>query len=321
MKGIIAGVDVGGTAIKAALLDTDGNLICKTQESTPVTAGEDAVIAKISEIIKQLLAEEGVSKSALLGIGIGVPGPIDSATGTVYQAVNLGWVNTPLKAKMEKATGVPVYVDNDANNAALGEMWRGSGAGSTNLVVATIGTGVGGGIIINGEVVHGTNGLGGEIGHIAIEPFNGHLCNCGKTGCLETYTSATAIIREGTKAATEGSSPALADVCARNGKLTAKDVFDAAVNGDNGATAVVDKAAFYLGLGLSHIANALNPSKIVIGGGVSAAGEFFFSRIRQSFETYTWSFAANVSTIVPAVLGNDAGVIGAGWLVRSQLKE
>jgi len=319
MSQIIVGIDIGGTTIKAALLHTNGDILEKTHIPTAVSKGEDGVIEDIHNVINQLLAHVGADKAQVAGIGIGVPGPVQSDTGVVAEAVNLGWKNTPLKEKLEKRTGVPVFVDNDANNAALGEMWRGSGQGASNLVVVTLGTGVGGGVIINGEIVHGENGVGGEIGHIAIEPLRGPGCNCGKKGCLETLTSATAIIREGVAIATDGSSPRLAEVYASKGKLTAKDVFDAAMDGDPAAIGVVDKAAFYLGWGLSHLANILNPAKIVIGGGVSAAGPFLFDRIQESFDKFTWAPAASACTILPASLGNDAGVIGAGWLVVSRL--
>lgn len=316
---LIIGVDIGGTAIKMALLSAEGELLLKREDPTPVALGEDGVIGKVGEMIEQLLAQHGSGKEQVAGIGVGVPGPVDEPTGTVHHTVNLGWKNTPLKDKLEQLTGLPVYVDNDANCAALGEMWRGAGAGTSDLIAITLGTGVGGGVIANGRVIHGVNGVGGEIGHITMEPKGGPLCNCGKTGCLETYSSATAIIREGTRAAEEGRSPRLAEVLGKQGRLKAKDVIDAAKDGDAAAVEVVDQATFYLGLALSHLANVLNPGKIVIGGGVSAAGEFLFSRIRETFVRYvTFPFVAESCPIVPATLGNDAGVIGAAWLVRSR---
>ncbi|WP_139492171.1 ROK family glucokinase [Brevibacillus dissolubilis] len=318
-KDLIVGVDIGGTGIKVALLNTNGDILHKSSEPTPVAAGEDSVISKIVEMTNGLLQKENASMERVVGIGIGVPGPVEADTGVVLEAVNLHWKNTPLKAKVEGLTGVPAYVDNDANAAALGEMWRGAGQGAKDLVAVTIGTGVGGGVIIGGEIVHGVSGVGGEIGHMTIVPEGGPQCNCGKTGCLETLSSATAIIREGEQAARSGESTALAAALEAKGKLTAKDVFDAALAGDTGAVGVVDRAAFYLGFGMSHLGNVLNPAKIVIGGGVSAAGEFLFSRIRESFDKYTWAYAAENCEILPATLGNDAGVIGAGWLVRAKM--
>ncbi|UFJ41071.1 ROK family glucokinase [Brevibacillus humidisoli] len=315
---MIAGVDLGGTAIKAALLTMEGDILRKTQVPTPVTEGADRVIGRMMETIDQLLAEEGQQRSSLAGIGIGVPGPVDEATGSVHEAVNLYWKSVPLKQKLEQLSGLSISVDNDANTAALGEMWRGAGQGAKDMVAITLGTGVGGGVIANGRIIHGVRGVGGEIGHVTVVPAGGPLCNCGRTGCLETFASATAIIREGTQVAAEGKSETLAAVLEQNGALTAKDVFDAAKAGDAAAVKVVDDAAYYLGLGLSHLANILNPGKIVIGGGVAAAGDFLFERVREEFRRYTFSHAAESCEIVPAILGNDAGVIGAAWLVHEQ---
>jgi glucokinase len=317
---VIVGVDVGGTAIKMALLSTEGEILRKLEEPTPVAEGEDKVIEKIARMITDILNHANVSNEQVAGVGLGVPGPVDTATGVVLQAVNLHWTSTPLKQKLERLTGLLVKVENDANCAALGEMWRGAGLGAKDMIMVTLGTGVGGGVILNGKVISGINGVGGEIGHITLNPQGGPPCNCGKTGCLETYASATAIIREGTRLAESGRSPLLADVLAQHGQLRAKDVFDAAHAGDEAAIAVIDEAAFYLGLALANLVNVLDPAKIVIGGGVSAAGDFLFSRIRQAFVRFlTFSFLADTCQIVPAMLGNDAGVIGAGKLIHEHI--
>lgn len=323
MKKIIVGVDVGGTAIKMALITPDGELVAKTHEPTPVADGEDGVLQKIAEMTRVLLHKHGYALEQVSGIGVGIPGPIDAKDGIVMQAVNLHWTKPVfLKQKLEALTGRPVAVENDANAAALGEMWQGAGKGAQDLVLVTIGTGVGGGVILDGKIVHGMNGVGGEIGHITITPDSGALCNCGKKGCLETYASATAIIREGRLAAENGTSPYLASVLAENGKLGAKDVFEAAVAGDAAALSIADQVALYLGLALSHLAIALNPAKFVIGGGVAAAGDFLFSRIRDSFARFVpFTYVVEATGIVPATLGNDAGVYGAGWLIRSQMEE
>ncbi|NGQ96592.1 ROK family glucokinase [Brevibacillus sp. SYP-B805] len=317
---VIVGVDVGGTAIKMALLSTEGEILTKLEEPTPVAEGEDKVIEKIARMITDILKNANVSNEQVAGVGLGVPGPVDTTTGVVLQAVNLHWTSTPLKEKLERLTGLLVKVENDANCAALGEMWRGAGLGAKNMIMVTLGTGVGGGVILNGKVISGINGVGGEIGHITLNPQGGPPCNCGKTGCLETYASATAIIREGTRLAESGRSPLLADALSKHGQLRAKDVFDAAHAGDEAAIAVIDEAAFYLGLALANLVNVLDPAKIVIGGGVSAAGDFLFSRIRQSFVRFlTFSFLADTCQIVPATLGNDAGVIGAGKLIHEHI--
>lgn len=311
----IIGVDVGGTTIKMALLSKEGEILHKLEADTP-KGDEDRAIAVIDEMITTILANASATKSQILGVGVGVPGPVDTEKGFVHKVVNIGWVETPLKEKLEKLTGLPVYVDNDANVAALGEMWKGAGQGAKDLVMITLGTGVGGGVILNGKVISGVNGVGGEIGHITMTPKSGPPCNCGKKGCLETYASATAIIREGTKLAASGRSQHLSNVLNTEYKLKAKDVFDAAHAGDAAAIGVIDEVAGYLGLAFSHLVNILDISKIVVGGGVSAAGDILFSRIRESFKDYVcFPFLADTCQIVPATLGNDAGVIGAGWLV------
>lgn len=315
---IIAGVDLGGTAIKVALFEATGNMLGKTQVPTPVSEGIDAIISAIHQTVLNLMGELKLESARLLGIGVGVPGFVDEKTGFIYEAVNLHCKNVPLRDSLQRLANVPVYIGNDANNAALGEMWQGAGQGATDLVAITLGTGVGGGVIVNGRVIQGVKGAGGEIGHITVVPTGGPQCNCGKTGCLENYASATAIIREGTRAAQEQTSPFLVERMKSNGRITAKDVFDAALDGDQEALAIVDQAAHYLGLGLSHLANILNPAKIVIGGGVSAAGDFLFNRIRTSFKQFALPICYDVCEILPATTGNDAGVIGAAWLVCSQ---
>ncbi|MGE5701412.1 MAG: ROK family glucokinase [Clostridia bacterium] len=315
----IVGIDIGGTTVKMGLFTTSGTLMNKREQPTLVELGEDRVIERIAHMVEQLLNQTGVAKNEIRGIGIGVPGPVDAASGVVHQAVNLHWKQTPLKAKMEHATGLPVFVENDANAAALGEMWQGAGAGATDLVMITLGTGVGGGIIVNGHIIHGVNGVGGEIGHISLEPTTGPICNCGKRGCLETYASASGIIRAGLEMANSGQSEALLAVLRANHALTAKDVLDAAKAGDPGAMEAVDKAAFYLGLAFSHLINLLNPAKIVVGGGVSAAGPFFFDKVREICHSFVpFPQAMDSCEIVPATLGNMAGMIGAAWLARSQ---
>ncbi|MGD8191838.1 ROK family glucokinase [Brevibacillus ginsengisoli] len=312
---IIAGVDLGGTAIKVALFDTTGAMLGKTQVPTPVQEGIDTIISTIHHTVLNLIGEIKLDKTKLLGIGVGVPGFVDEKTGVILEAVNLHCKNVPLRDSLQKLANVPVFIGNDANNAALGEMWQGSGKGANDLVAITLGTGVGGGVIVGGQVIQGVTGAGGEIGHISIVPSGGPQCNCGKTGCLETYTSATAIKREGNRAAQEQTSPFLAERLSSQGKVNAKDVFDAAIAGDEAALAIVDQAAYYLGLGLSHLATILNPAKIVIGGGVSAAGDFLFDRVRASFKQFTLPICYDACEILPATTGNDAGVIGAAWLV------
>lgn len=313
---IIAGVDLGGTTTKAALFSCSGEMIHSIQIPTPVSSGPEAMIRAAADAIKQLLAESEYRSSQLAGVGVGVPGRVDIHRGIAVYSINLGFRNTPVKSALEQLLGVPVAIENDANVAALGERWQGAGKNTSNMIMVTLGTGVGGAIIANGQIVHGAVGSAGEVGHIVVEPANGLACNCGNTGCLESYASATAIIRAGEEAARNGHSPRLAAHIKEQRSLTAKDVIDAAKAGDHGAASVIQQAAYYLGLGLGQAASLLNPEKIVIGGGVSAAGEYLLAPVRESFQRYCYHHAAHCELLC-AQLGNDAGMIGAAWLITA----
>jgi glucokinase len=256
-------------------------------------------------------------KEGVLGIGMGAPGPVNVKTGIIDGAFNLGWKSEyPLQQILEEKTSIPVFVDNDANCAALGEMWKGAGVGTKELVCLTLGTGIGGGVISNGHIIHGIKGASGEIGHITAIPTGGAPCNCGKTGCIETIASATGIARMATeKLKIETEDGELLRIFTKNGKVSAKDVLDSARNGDRLANEVVNEVALYLGLAISHIANTLNPEKIVLGGGVSKAGEILLKPVNEYFVKYSFNRVASSTTLTLATLGNDAGVIGAAWLV------
>jgi glucokinase len=227
-----------------------------------------------------------------------------------------------LKDVLEVETSLPVVVDNDANIAAIGEMWKGAGNGAKDLICVTLGTGVGGGIIANGQVVRGTNGAGGEIGHMTSIAEGGAPCNCGKTGCLETIASATGIARIAKEKLAKGETTSvLQQIYKENGKVTAKDVFDAAKANDELALEIVDYVTFHLGLALANLANGLNPEKIVIGGGVSKAGDILVKHVRTHFDRFAFPRVAEGATIAIATLGNDAGVIGGAWLVKQAFSQ
>ncbi|GAB7387724.1 glucokinase [Bacillaceae bacterium] len=312
------GIDLGGTAIKLAFVDAAGRIGAKTEAPTPVREGGDAIILKMKEMIDDLAAEHGVARPQLKGIGIGAPAFMDIARGYVYEAINLGWKNYPLKEKLESLTRLPVYVDNDANTAALGEMWQGAGRGAKHLICITLGTGIGGGIIVDGDIYRGANGMAGEAGHMTLLTEGGPPCNCGKTGCLEVLSSATAIGREGTKAVQEGEETSLRETWEREGRITARHVVEAAKRGDRVARDILAQAGFYLGLGLSHLANAFNPQKIVIGGGVSRAGDVLMTPVLEAFRRFALARVREACEVLPASLGNDAGVIGAAWLAKTE---
>ncbi|WP_379966268.1 ROK family glucokinase [Ectobacillus sp. sgz5001026] len=315
----IVGVDLGATTIKLAFITYQGDLLCKWEIPTNLSDNGIYIPTEIAKAIEMKLAEMGESKSKLAGIGIGAPGPVNLETGIVYEAINIGWRNYPLMQLMQEETGLLVSVDNDANVASLGEMWKGAGAGASDIVCVTLGTGVGGGVITNGELVHGISGAAGEIGHITVIPENGALCNCGKTGCLETIASATGIVRLAKEALqSSNDSSVLRDVMRSTGTITAKDVFDAAKT-DAIAMAVVKTMAYHLGLTIANMANILNPEKIVIGGGVSHAGEFLLSLVQEQFTRFAFPRVAKSTKLAIATLGNDAGVVGSAWLVIKKI--
>ncbi|MDQ1004748.1 glucokinase [Neobacillus niacini] len=314
----LVGVDIGGTTIKMAFISQDGEILSNWEIDTDKRERGIHIPTDIARSIDLKLNELSQNKSRLAGIGIGAPGPVNGNDGSIEVAVNLGWENFPLQAILERETSLPVVVDNDANIAALGEMWKGAGQEAKNLICVTLGTGVGGGIIVNGEIVHGVNGAGGEIGHITSVPKVGSPCNCGKVGCLETVASATGIVRLATEelAAADHSSR-LRDFFEKN--LTAKQVFDAANNGDDIAVRVIHQVAYHLGLALANLANGLNPEKIVIGGGVSKAGDTLLEPLKEEFAQFTFPRVAQGVEIVTATLGNNAGVIGGAWLAKEGL--
>ncbi|MGP7816237.1 ROK family glucokinase [Niallia sp. 01092] len=316
----VVGVDLGGTTVKIAFLTLNGEIIENWEIPTDNSDEGKNITKDIAKSVEEHLQKWNHSKSNVLGVGMGAPGPFDYKTGVIYNTVNLGWPdNFPLKEKLETELGLPVSIDNDANCAALGEMWKGAGAGCKDLVCVTLGTGVGGGVIINGNIVQGTKGAAGEIGHLTSEIENGAPCNCGKTGCLETIASATGIVRlANEKLAEKTINSELRDVLAQNGKLTAKDVFAATKNGDKVADEVITYVALHLGLVLANIANTLNPEKIVLGGGVSKAGDVLLTPVKENFQKFSFKSVVESTTIDVATLGNAAGVIGAAWLAKGQ---
>ncbi|MCP8967126.1 ROK family glucokinase [Ectobacillus ponti] len=315
----LVGVDLGGTTIKLAFINMYGEILHKWEIPTDTSEQGKHITLDIAKAIDRKLDELGEGKAKLTGIGMGAPGPFNLATGVVYEAVNLGWKDYPLKDRLEIETGLPVAVDNDANIAALGEMWKGAGDGAKDLVCVTLGTGVGGGVIANGDIVQGISGAGGEIGHITVVPEGGAPCNCGKTGCLETVASATGIVRLAREELGANSEESQLREAYNGGTLTAKHVFDAARAGDALAARVVDKLSFYLGLAIANIGSTLNPEKIVLGGGVSKAGDILLAGVQPYFEKFTFPRVAKSTKLAIATLGNDAGVIGGAWLVKTKI--
>lgn len=319
----LIGVDLGGTTTKLAFISLYGEVLHKWEIPTDVSNEGKNITLHIAKSIDQKLEELGHSKSEVVGIGMGAPGPVDLSSGIIFEAVNLGWREPyPLKDLLEVETSLPAVIDNDANCAALGEMWKGAGNGAKDLVCVTLGTGVGGGVIANGDIVHGISGAAGEIGHITSLAEGGAPCNCGKTGCLETIASATGIVRIAKEVLS--SVPANGDLTAvfkETGLVTAKDVFDAARRDDVNALKVINTVALHLGIALANIANTLNPEKIVLGGGVSKAGDVLLNPVKEQFLRNSFPRVAQSTEISIATLGNDAGVIGAAWLVKNKIHQ
>lgn len=309
MSKYVFGVDLGGTTVKLGLFDVEGTVLDKWEIPTRKEDSGKHILPDIAEAILAKMSEKSIEKSQVQGVGIGVPGPVDDK-GVIIKAVNLGWDTMNINEELGKLLGLPVQAGNDANVAALGEMWKGGGQGYENLVLVTLGTGVGGGIIINGKILTGSTGAGGEIGHMHLVDGEEEACGCGKHGCLEQYTSATGIVRLANRALAKNTRPTVL----KQGEVTAKDVFDAVKAGDAVAIEIAEQFGCYLGKGLANIAAVTNPQAFVIGGGVSKAGTVLFDYINKYFQQYVFLGCKNVDFKL-ATLGNDAGIYGAAKLV------
>ena len=309
MKKYCFGVDVGGTTVKIGLFDKEGNILDKWEIPTRTEHNGSEILPDIAKALEKKMEEKGLKKEDMVGVGIGAPGPIDKE-GTVYEAVNLGWSVFSIRDTLKALCGMPVRAGNDANVAALGEMWKGGGQGHLNLVLVTLGTGVGGGIIVNGEILNGATGAGGEIGHIHIQDGEEDACGCGNHGCLEQYASATGVVRLAGRIL--GSTDE--DSVLRQGEVSAKAVFDAVKAGDAVAVRIAEAFGEYLGKGLAAIAGVVNPEAFVIGGGVSKAGNILFDYIEKNYKKYVFHGSKDAKFEL-ATLGNDAGICGAAKLI------
>lgn len=309
MKKYGFGVDIGGTTCKIGLFETTGVLVDKWEIPTRKENKGENVLPDVADSIEKKMAEKGIGKEDLQGIGIGVPGPVTSQ-GIVQCCVNLGWGQVNVADVMEKRMGCKIKVGNDANVAALGEMWQGGGKGHRNVVMVTLGTGVGGGIIIDGKIVAGSHGAGGEIGHMMVDETEEETCGCGKKGCLEQYASATGIVRLAKKRLAVETR----DTVLKKESVTAKDVFDAVKAGDAVAVSVAEEFGRYLASGLINLAVIADPAVFVIGGGVSKAGEVLIPFIQKPYREKAF-FSNREIEFKLATLGNDAGICGAAKMI------
>lgn len=303
------GVDVGGTTVKLGLFSTEGTLLDKWEIKTRTEEGGTLILPDIADSILAKMNEKGIDKADVAGVGVGVPGPVDK-DGIIHNAVNLGWGTFSVKDELRKVIDMPVAVGNDANVAALGEMWQGGARGYHDVVLATLGTGVGGGIIVQGKILTGSIGAAGEIGHIHVEDDETDCCGCGNKGCLEQYASATGVVRLANKKLAATDAPSVL----RGIEVTAKDVWDAVKAGDALAIEVADQFGWYLGRAFANIGNVVNPEIFVLGGGVSKAGDILIEYVKKYYKAYAFHASREILFGL-ATLGNDAGIYGSAKMV------
>ncbi|MBE5865355.1 MAG: ROK family glucokinase [Lachnospiraceae bacterium] len=304
------GVDIGGTTVKIGLFDKDGCVLDKWEIPTVKDNEGAAILPDVAESLRAKMEEKGIQLSDIKGIGVGVPGAVDDEGTAVNGAVNLGWGVFNIPKVLNGYLDVPVKAANDANVAAFGEMWQGGGKGYDNMVAVTLGTGVGGGIIIGGKILSGATGAGGEIGHMHVEDAETESCGCKNKGCLEQYASATGIVRLAKRRLAKDDKASVL----REGTISAKSVFDAVKAGDEVAVEIAEQFGEYLGKGLANVAAVVNPEIFVIGGGVSKAGDILISYVEPVFQKYAFT-ACRGAKFALATLGNDAGIYGAAGLI------
>ncbi len=318
----VIGIDLGGTTAKFAIINQEGEIQTKWSVETNIADDGKYIVPNLIESIKHQLDRFQMTADDFIGIGMGSPGTVDRENGTVIGAYNLNWKTLqPVREQIETATGIPFFIDNDANVAALGEQWVGAGNKEPNVVFVTLGTGVGGGIISDGNLLHGAIDAAGEVGHITVE-VDGYQCTCGKKGCLEQYASATGVVRLARDMSEEYAGDSKLKYIIDDGEnVDSRIIFDLAKEDDDFALMVVDRFAYYLGLALGNVSNLLNPSTIVLGGGVSKAGEFVAEKVRSYLNEFSFPTIREVTKVKIAHLGNDAGVIGAASLVLNEKKK
>jgi len=307
------GIDIGGTTVKVAFFDENGKLLCKWEIPTRSANGGEQILPDIAATVEAFLQQNRLSKEFVLGIGVGVPGPV-SRDGVVNKCVNLGWGVFNIQQQLSELTGLPVKAGNDANVAALGESWMGGGRGYSDLVMATLGTGVGGGIILGGKILYGARGAAGEIGHMVLDRTETEPCGCGKLGCVEQYCSASGVVRMAKRHLACDPRPTNLRAI---GELTCKDIFDASAAGDPVAAAILETVYDRLAEFCANLANAFDPEVIVLGGGVSKAGTVLLEGIRRHFGKYVFHAMADMDFVL-ATLGNDAGAYGAFKLILDE---
>jgi len=316
MSEMFVGIDLGGTNIKIGLFDSELKLISKTSVATKVDMGPNVVIDKMAQTAKKLLAEAGFSLQDVVAVGIGTPGPAKYSEGIIIKSTNMPtFKNVPICRMLKERLGAPIVFDNDANVACWGEYTVGAGKGVKDMVFFTLGTGIGGGIISNGELVHGCDENGAELGHMVIYP-DGRRCNCGQRGCVEAYASADSTARRATEAIEAGAESSLKKVLEEKGQITSKDVYEHLAAGDKLAKEITDGTAKALAITCINMLHTTEPKRIVFAGGMIAAGDVLLNRIKDFFNEHIWTLKKEMVEICFATLGEDAGIIGAAALAR-----
>ena len=307
------GIDLGGTTCKLGLFQADGTLIEKWELPTDTRENGKNVLPDIAASVEEKIRQHHISREQIIGAGIGVPGAVNNE-GVVNRCINLGWGIVPVSKELSSLLSVPVYTANDANVAALGEAWKGSGNGYSSIAMITLGTGIGGGVVLDGQIINGFHGAAGELGHIVVNPEEQDACNCGNHGCIEQYASATGIVRQARKQLAESS---VDSVLRKEQDLSAKSVFDAAKAGDVLAKKIAEEVCDMLGRVIGTICNVINPEAVIIGGGVSRAGDILLELVQEGFRNSV--FHASRDTVIRlASLGNDAGIYGAMKLLLNK---
>jgi glucokinase len=316
MSEMFVGIDLGGTNIKIGLFDSELKLICKTSVATKADMGPEVVIDKMAQTVEKLLADAGLSRHDVVAVGIGTPGPAKYSEGVIIQSTNMPkFKNVPICRILNEKLGAPIVFDNDANVACWGEYAVGAGKGVKDIVFFTLGTGIGGGIISNGELVHGCAENAAELGHMIIYP-DGRECNCGQRGCVEAYASADSTARRAREAVETGAESSLKKVLDEKGQITSKDVYEHLAAGDKLAKEITDGTAKALAITCINMLHTTEPKRIVFAGGMIAAGDILLNRIKDYFNEYIWTLKKEPVEICFATLGEDAGIIGAAALAR-----
>lgn len=315
---VTVGVDLGGTNIKAGIVDDAGKILAKSSIPTRSIMGAETVVSDMGDQVLSLLEENHISLDEVRGIGVGSPGAIDSAGGVVNYSNNLRWKDVPLAALLKKKIDKPIKVSNDANVAALGETMFGVAKGYTDTILVTLGTGVGGGVVIGGKLFEGNESKGAELGHMVIVA-GGEPCTCGRRGCIEAYASATALIRETKAAMQRDTSSAMWKFAGSLDKVNGRTAFECAKQGDKAATEVINNYIYYLSEGLLNFCNIFRPQAIILGGGVCAQGDYLLNRVRELLEDQNYGFEGTPKVdLLIASLGNDAGLVGAASLILAE---